>query len=142
MSARRRPKSTRDECGQALVETAAVTFILVVFALGLLALIPAHRARSVATAAAYACAQFVTQAPGDPGRAAWMGEQVARQTLEGDWSESAGVRYSVYVMPAGPGAPGACTVTYLVPSWFGFGGPSVQAVTAVGRGERWKARWK
>jgi hypothetical protein len=58
----------KGERGQALAETALFAMLAVLMAFGLLAWIPTHRARSAATAAAYACSQFLSQSP-DPARA-------------------------------------------------------------------------
>lgn len=58
-------KHRRGERGQALAETALFAILAVLMAFGLLAWIPTHRARSAATAAAYACTQFLSQSP-DP----------------------------------------------------------------------------
>lgn len=127
--------------GQALAETALVAVLYVVVALGLLNLIVAHRARTVAVAAARACVEFATQVPENPEQGAIQGILAARRTFEGDWSESAGVGYGVRATAGGPGRPATCTVTYRVPGWFGFGPPSVHEVTLTGRVERWKARW-
>ena len=48
------------ERGQALAETALFAMLAVIMAFGLLAWIPTHRARTAATAAAYACSQFLS----------------------------------------------------------------------------------
>ena len=53
----------KSERGQALAETAIFSLMAVLLAFGLLAFIPQHRARTVATSAAYSCAQFVSQSP-------------------------------------------------------------------------------
>lgn len=130
------------ERGQALAETALSAVLLVLIAYGLLAWIPAHRARSVANAAAYACAQFIAQAPEQPDLAAWMGRQVATNVIEGEWSESQGISYNIEVEPpVGRGAPGQCTVSYRVEGWLGFGDKAQYTVTAVSRSEVWKAKW-
>lgn len=141
-SAIRDPRSS--ESGQALVETALVAGLVALIAFMLLAWIPVHRARSVATTAAYACAQFVSQSA-DPGRAAWMGQTAALETVNADWSASAGIRYTVEVAPAPPGGDGHCTVRYTTPAWFGglLGDAARGAaeITFHARGEQWKADW-
>ena len=78
------------ERGQALAETALFAMLAVIMAFGLLAWIPTHRARTAATAAAYACSQFLSQSP-DPSRARRNAVNVAWQTLDADWSATAGV---------------------------------------------------
>jgi hypothetical protein len=58
-------KICQSERGQALAETALFAVLAILMAFGLLAWIPAHRARTAATSAAYACSQFLSQSP-DP----------------------------------------------------------------------------
>ena len=58
-------KHPKGERGQALAETALFAVLAILMAFGLLAWIPTHRARTAATAAAYACTQFLSQSP-DP----------------------------------------------------------------------------
>lgn len=136
---------TRSERGQALAETAVFSVLLVIIAYGLLSWVPVYRARSVANTAAYGCTQFISQSS-NPGRARWMGETAAWETLNGDWSGAAGVEYGVEVVPpSGPGQAGVCAVSYRTPTWFGglLGTESQESVTwYASRGERWKARWR
>src|SRR5258706_12825918 len=95
------------ERGQALAETALFAMLAVLMAFGLLAWIPTHRARSAATAAAYACAQFLSQSP-DPARAQRNAVNVAWNTLNADWSATSGGQLGE-TRPAlsVPGVPGA-----------------------------------
>jgi hypothetical protein len=132
--------------GQALAETALFGMLVVLLAGGLLAWIPVHRARTAATTAAYGCAQYLSQTP-NPGRAAISARQVAQQTLHGDWSATAGVRYRVQVIPpAGSGQPGRCAVSYQTASWFarllGLDQAGWDTVWFISRSESWKARWR
>jgi hypothetical protein len=134
------------ERGQAMAETALFGILAAVMAFGLLAWIPVHRARTAATAAAYACAQFLSQSP-DTARAAVNARQVAWQTLDADWSGTRGVAYRVNVQPpAGPGQPGRCAVSYQTPSLFagllGLSQDGWNTIWFVSRSETWKARWR
>ena len=86
------------ERGQALAETALFAMLAVIMAFGLLAWIPTHRARTAATEAAYACSQFLSQSP-DPAHARSNAVNVAWQTLNADWSATAGVQYLVLSYP-------------------------------------------
>ena len=108
----------KGERGQALAETALFAMLAVIMAFGLLAWIPTHRARTAATAAAYACSQFLSQSP-DPARARRNAVNVAWQTLNADWSATAGVQYRVQVSPpSGPGEPGQCLISFQAPTLF------------------------
>ena len=131
--------------GQALAEMALVAPILVFLAMLGVTLVPLHRAHTAATAAAYACATFVTQYPTRPGRAAEVGTRAAERILQtGTWNALGNAHFSLAVSPPeGPGEVGACTVTYSVALPFDpFGlGDRTHTVEAVGRSERWKARW-
>ncbi len=134
------------ERGQAMAETALFAVLAVLMAFGLLAWIPTHRARTAATAAAYACSQFLSQSP-DPARARRNAESVARKTLNADWSATSGVQYRVQVSPPGrPGQPGRCQVSFQAPTLFnGLLGLSKSAWHSewfVSRSETWKARWR
>jgi hypothetical protein len=134
------------EQGQAMAETALFAVLAVLMAFGLLAWIPTHRARTAATAAAYACSQFLSQSP-DPSRAQHNAVNVARRTLNADWSATAGVQYRVQVSPPnGPGQPGRCLVTFQGPTLFnGFLGLSASdwhSEWFISRSETWKARWR
>lgn len=132
--------------GQALAETALFAMLAVLMALGLLSWIPTHRARSAATAAAYACSQFLSQSP-DPTRAQRNAITIAWNTLNADWSATAGVRYRVQVSPpSGPGLPGQCLVSFQAPTLFdGLLGQSPSGwnnIWFISRSETWKARWR
>jgi hypothetical protein len=134
------------ERGQAMAETALFAMLAVLMAFGLLAWIPTHRARTAATAAAYACLQFLSQSP-DPARAQHNAVTVARRTLNADWSATAGVQYRVQVSPpSGPGQPGRCLVSFQAPTLFnGLLGLSTSTWNSewfVSRSETWKARWR
>ena len=134
------------EQGQAMAETALFAVLAVLMAFGLLAWIPTHRARTAATAAAYACSQFLSQSP-DPARAQQNAVTVARRTLNADWSATAGVQYRIQVSPpSGPGQPGRCLVSFQAPTLFnGLLGLSASAwhnEWFISRSETWKARWR
>jgi hypothetical protein len=139
-------KHRKSERGQALAETALFGLLAAVLGFGLLAWIPVHRARTAATAAAYACAQFLSQSP-NPARAAANARQVAWQTLNAAWSGTRGVSYQLQVIPpTGPGQPGRCSVAYRAPALFNGllrlspGGWNTEWFLA--RAESWKARWR
>ena len=141
------------ERGQAMAETALFATLAILMAFGLLAWIPAHRARTAATAAAYACAQFLSQSP-DPARAEHNARMIAWQTLNADWSATAGVQYRITVQPpSGAGEPGRCNVAFQAPTLFNglLGLPQRGASRRPGtwssewflsRSETWKARWR
>jgi len=127
-------------------ETALFAVLAILMAFGLLAWIPTHRARSASTAAAYACSQFLSQSP-DPSRAGRNAVDIAWQTLNADWSATAGVEYRVQVIPPnGPGMPGRCAVLFQVPTLFnGFLGLNQGGWNGewfISRSETWKARWR
>ncbi len=131
--------------GQAMAETALFAVLAILMAFGLLSWIPTHRARTAATAAAYACAQFLSQSP-DPNRATQNAWAVAWQTLDADWSGTVGVAYRVEVFPPrGPGQPGACEVWFKAPALFngllGLSHADWSREWFVSRSETWKARW-
>ena len=139
-------KHYRSERGQALAETALFGILAVIMAFGLLAWIPVHRARTAATAAAYACSQFLSQSP-NTNRAAANARQVAWKTLDASWSATRSVEYKVSVIaPSGPGQPGRCSVSFHAPTLFngllrmGPGGWSQEWF--ISRSETWKARWR
>lgn len=125
-----------------MAETALFALVAVLFAIGLLAWIPAHRTRTAATSAAYACAQFLSQSA-NPENAASRAHEVAYQTLDADWSSTFGARYMVEVSPPqGPGQPGVCAVHYLTPQLFPFFGSSSWSIAwYASRSETWKAKW-
>jgi len=137
--------SRRAQAGQALAETALFSTLVIIMAFGLLSWIPFHRARTAATSAAYACAQFLSQSP-NPDRAAWNAYTIAQQTLDADWSATLGVSYRVQVAPPnGTGEPGRCAVSYSVPVFFngllGLSNPGWSSEWFVSRSETWKAKW-
>jgi hypothetical protein len=141
----RRVRHRPGERGQAMAETALFASLAILMGFGLLAWIPAHRARTAATAAAYACAQFLSQSP-DPSRAARNARQVAWQTLDADWSGTFGVAYRLQVYPpAGPGLPGRCDVSFRAPTLFngllGLSQGEWGREWFLSRSETWKARW-
>jgi hypothetical protein len=136
----------RGERGQALAETALFAILAILMAFGLLAWIPMHRARTAATSAAYACSQFLSQSP-DPARAQSNAINVARQTLDADWSATRGMNYSVQVSPpSGPGMPGRCQVSFQSPTLFnrllGLSSEGWNNEWFISRSETWKARWQ
>ena len=138
-------RSGRFEKGQAMVETAVFSLLLVLLALALLALIPIHRSRTAATAAAFACAQFVSQAL-DPQQALDQAERVGRRTIEAAWSAAQDAGYQVQAWTGGqPGAAGGCSVSYLPPMLFNgllnLNPPAWVTVSFRARTEPWKARW-
>ena len=132
--------------GQALAETAIFSLMAVLLAFGLLAFIPQHRARTVATSAAYSCTQFVSQSP-NPAWAVHQAQMVARRTLDADWSGTFGVQYDVEVIaPNGPGSAAGCAVFYRAPVLFngllGLNDPGWSAEWFITQSETWKARWR
>lgn len=134
------------ERGQAMAETALFAVLAILMAFGLLAWIPTHRARTAATAAAYACTQFLSQSP-DPTRAQQNAVKIAWQTLNADWSATRGVQYRVQVSPpSGPGLPGRCLVSFQAPTLFngllGLSSGNWHSEWFISRSETWKARWR
>ncbi len=136
-------KRRKSEQGQAMAETALFSTLIVLMAFGFLSLIPIHRARTAATAAAYGCAQFLSQSP-DPVRAAQNAQRIANDTLSSIWSGTFGVQYAVQIQPpSAPGEPGTCQVSWQIPELFrlGFGSGS-SAERFISRSETWKAKWR
>ena len=136
----------RGEPGQAMAETALFAMLAVLMAFGLLAWIPTHRARTAATAAAYACSQFLSQSP-DLTRAQQNAVEIAWKTLDADWSATAGVQFRVQVSPpSGPGQPGRCLVSFTAPPLFngllGLSQGTWNSEWFLSRSETWKARWR
>ena len=136
----------RIERGQAMAETALFAMLAVLLAFGLLAWIPTHRARTAATAAAYACAQFLSQSP-DPARAEHNARLIAWQTLNADWSATLGVEYRIEVQPpSGAGEAGRCQVSFHAPVPFngllGLSEGEWSDEWFISRSETWKARWR
>lgn len=134
------------ERGQAMPETALFAVLAILMAFGLLSWIPTHRARTAATAAAYACSQFLSQSP-DPARAGRNAVTIAWQTLNADWSATAGVDYRVQVIPpGGPGLAGRCAVSFQAPTLFngllGLSQGGWNSEWFISRSETWKARWR
>ena len=80
----------------------AVIFSLLAVMLGfaLLALIPVHRTRTAATSAAYACAQFVSQAL-DQEAAIRQAEAIGRRAIAEVWSGTPGDGYVVQAWRSG-----------------------------------------
>ncbi len=137
------PVQRKSERGQALTETALYALVAVLLALGLLMFIPAHRTRTAATAAAYACAQALSQAS-DPGQAQDDAYEIANQTLSASWNSLRNVRFlTVINPPSGPGEPGSCMVSYMLPPMYAIfgGGGWHSTVQFVSRAETWKANW-
>ncbi len=136
----------RSERGQAMAETTLFAMLAVILAFGLLSWIPTHRARTAATAAAYACAQFLSQSP-DPARAENNARLIAWQTLNADWSAMLGVEYRIEVQPpSGAGEAGRCLVSFHAPVPFngllGLSQGTWSDEWFVSRSETWKARWR
>jgi hypothetical protein len=139
-------KHRLSERGQAMVETALFAVLAILMAFGLLSWIPTHRARTAATAASYACTQFLSQSP-DPSRAQQNAVKIAWQTLNADWSATRGVQYRVQVSsPSGPGLPGRCLVSFQAPTLFngllGLSSSAWHSEWFISRSETWKARWR
>jgi hypothetical protein len=139
-------KRRLSEQGQAMAETALFAVLAILMAFGLLSWIPTHRARTAATAAAYACTQFLSQSP-EPARAQQNAVKIAWQTLNADWSATRGVQYQVQVSPSsGPGLPGRCLVSFQAPTLFngllGLSSSSWHSEWFISRSETWKARWR
>ena len=131
--------------GQSLAEMAVVSILAIMLAVGTLSLITLHRARTAATAAAYACAQFLSQSP-DSAAAAGQADTVANATITSPWSGLVMANFRISVAaPGGPGVPGSCTVSWTAPFLFGnaFGISMGQgSETFYSRSETWKADWK
>src|SRR5271169_1944354 len=107
------------ERGQALAETAMFAILAAIMGFGILALIPFHRARTAATAAAYGCAQFISQQPLNQHLATTAAHMVANHTLDAIGSGTFGTQYKVSASaPGGPGQPGRCSVSWYTPVLF------------------------
>ena len=135
----------RSERGQALAETAIFSLLAVLLGFAVLALIPVHRTRTAATAAAFACAQFASQSA-EAETAVRQAEDVGRRTIDSQWSGLKGAAFEVRAWHAGgPGADSGCTVTYRSPILFngflGFIDPGSGSVSFAARTETWKAQW-
>lgn len=133
----------RGEQGQAMAETALFSVLVVVLAFGVLSLIPVHRARTAATSAAYACAQFLSQSP-NRSRAEYNAYRAARSVLDSSWSALLNTQYTIDIVPpGGSGSPGGCAVYYRVQLPFDVGllQPGWGKVFFISRSENWKARW-
>jgi hypothetical protein len=140
-----RQRRLGSEKGQALSELALFAVLAAIVGFGILSLIPLHRTRTAATAAAYGCAQMLAEAP-NPKDAARQAHLIATRTLDGDWSATVGSQYDVDVNPpAGPGSPGSCTVRWSAPVMFngllGISDGGWGEVTFQSRSELWKAEW-
>lgn len=140
----RLPFFSEREKGQALAETAVISMVAILLIFGTFSLIVIHRARAAAISASYACAQFLSQSP-DPVQAERQATYVANQTVNSDWSGLVNVHFRIQVSPpAGPGAPGSCTVFYSAPFLYNglFGIPTEWvAESFYSRSEAWKADW-
>jgi len=139
-----RPFVSRKERGQALAETALISVVAILLIFGTFSLIVLHRARTASLSASYACAQFLSQAP-DPRQATRQAYAVANKTLDAAWSGLVDVKFRIEVSaPAGPGAPGKCTVYYNAPFLFNglFGIPDEWVSESFySRSEAWKGNW-
>jgi len=140
----RPPRFSRKEKGQALAETAVISIVAILLIFGTFSLIVIHRARTAAISASYACAQFLSQSP-NPAQAAQQANTIAGQTINSGWSGLFNVHFRVDVIPpAGPGAPGECSVSYSAPFLFNglFHIPNEWATESFfSRSEAWKANW-
>lgn len=139
-------KYSKSERGQALAELALFAVLAAIVGFGILSLIPFHRTRTAATAAAYGCAQMLAEAP-NPKDASRQAHLIATRTLESDWSATIGSQYVVKVnSPGGPGSQGSCTVRWSAPVMFngllGVSDGGWGEVTFQSRSEQWKAEWK
>ncbi len=135
----------QSERGQALSETAIAAPVVILIIAGFLTLLPLHRARTAATAAAYGCAQFLSQSP-DTRLAEQNAVNIAWDTLDAAWSATLFSDFDVDVqVPLQQGAPGTCTVRYRVPLLLGdiLGADDGGwiSVSFTSRSEVWKARW-
>lgn len=133
------------EKGQAMVETAVFSLLAVLLGFALLALIPLHRVRTAATAAAYACAQFVSQSA-DPIQAVDQAKAVGERTLDAYWSGTPGGQYEIQAWSTGgAGGQGGCTVFFRSQLMFNgllkLNQPHWNRVDFMSRTETWKARW-
>ena len=140
----RLPFFSKREKGQALAETTMISVVAILLIFGTFSLIVIHRARAAAISASYACAQFLSQSP-DPVAAQRQATNIANQTVNSDWSGLVNVHFRVQVSPpAGPGAPGSCTVYYSAPFLYNglFGIPTAwNPESFYSRSESWKADW-
>jgi hypothetical protein len=131
----------KSEKGQALVETAIMSVLAMLLLAGMLSLIPLGRARTAATSAALACAEFLSQNP-DPVQARQVAYNAAEATLKSGWSGTGTADYSISVTPPGGiGQPGTCQVSWKVTMNFlplSFGWSSERFTS---RSEKWKAKW-
>ena len=135
----------RSEKGQALAETAIFSLLAVLLGFAILALVPVHRTRTAATAAAFACAQFVSQAAAAE-MAVRQAEAAGYRTIESRWSGLHGAAFEIRAWHAGgPGADSGCTVSYHSPILFsgflGFNDPGQGSVSFAAKSETWKAQW-
>ncbi len=131
---------------QALAEAALVVALLALLAMLGINLLILHRVQTAALAAAYACAQYITQFPHQVQRAQTVGQQVALQTLSPNaWNALSSASFTVAVHPPTRGGEvGWCTVTYHVT--LPFAPPGMEArqgnvIRLFGRSERWQSRW-
>jgi hypothetical protein len=135
----------QSEKGQAMAEVSIFSLLAVLLGFALLALIPMHRTRTAATAAAYACAQFVSQSVHAEAAVA-QAEQIAWQTISADWSGADRSTYQVRAWHSGRrGMESGCEVNFQSPILFngllGLANPGEGRVSFIARSESWKARW-
>ena len=127
-----------------MAETAVISVVAILLIFGTFSLIVIHRARTAAISASYACAQFLSQSP-NPAQAAQQASDIAGETINSAWSGLFNVQFRIDVTPpAGPGAPGECSISYSAPFLFNglFGIPSEWAAESfTSRSESWKANW-
>ncbi len=136
----------RSTPAQALAEAALASMVLALLAMLGVDLLVLHRVHTAALSAAYACAQYISQFPHRPQRAAALGQEIAHRTLAPRaWSALRSASFSVTVEPPEEaGSLGRCTVTYWVTLPFAPPGMDRRQGTAIysySRGERWQGRW-
>jgi hypothetical protein len=129
------------EKGQALAETAIISVAAMLLLVGIISLVPLGRARTAATSAAFACAEFLSQNP-DPVAAKTVAYQAAMATLQGGWGGTGTANFQISVVPpTGRGAPGTCSVRWTVAVKFlplSIGGSTEQFTS---RSETWRSKW-
>lgn len=131
----------KSEIGQALAETAIISVLALLLLMGILTLIPLGRARTAATSAAFACAEFLSQNP-DPVAARAVAYQAGMATLKGGWGGTGTANYQISVVPpTGRGEPGTCAVRWsvavkFIPLSIGW---STEQFTS--RSEIWRSKW-
>jgi Flp pilus assembly protein TadG len=134
-------KDRNRQRGSSMVELAIILPLIFLMLLGFLAFISLSRTRTAATAAAFACAQFLSQNP-DPAQARDIAYSAAMGTLKGGWSGTAFSDYSITVQPpGGQGQPGTCRVAWRVRSRLIPWTSDWSAAMFISRSETWKAKW-